>query len=156
MNFKVTKIRRGIAVLLLAAIAGWLVSPAAAQKFPSGPVHIIVPFAAGGLTDALARVLGNQVADAIGQPVIVENRSGAGSIVGMEDTVYLHPHREEKIQTSAQAVRKVVAIANELGREIATPAEARAIMGIDLAAKKSGPTKHATRPAAHHAPAPTS
>jgi 3-keto-5-aminohexanoate cleavage enzyme len=58
--------------------------------------------------------------------------------VGMEDTVYLYPHREEKIETSAQAVRKVVAVANELGREIATPAEARAIMGIDLGSKKSG------------------
>ena len=76
--------------------------------------------------------------------------------VGMEDTVYLHPHREEKIQTSAQAVRKVVTIANELGREIATPAEARAIMGIDLTTKKSGAAKHPARPAAQHAPAPTS
>ena len=76
--------------------------------------------------------------------------------VGMEDTVYLHPHREEKIQTSAQAVRKVVTIASELGREIATPAEARAIMGIDLTAKKLGLAKHPTRPAAQHAPAPTS
>src|SRR4029077_15159705 len=55
--------------------------------------------------------------------------------VGMEDTVYLYPHREEKIQSSAQAVRKVVHVANELGREIATSAEARAIMGINLGAK---------------------
>jgi 3-keto-5-aminohexanoate cleavage enzyme len=50
--------------------------------------------------------------------------------VGMEDTVYLYPHRHEKIQTSAQAVRKVIAVAEELGHEIATPAEAKAIMGI--------------------------
>lgn len=57
--------------------------------------------------------------------------------VGMEDTVYLYPHREEKIQTSAQAVRKVATIARELGRDIATPAEARAIMGIKLGAHKA-------------------
>lgn len=50
--------------------------------------------------------------------------------VGMEDSVFLYPHRDEKIQTCAQAVRKVVAIAEELGREIATPAEARHIMGL--------------------------
>lgn len=50
--------------------------------------------------------------------------------VGMEDSVYLYPHRDEKIRTSADAVRKVVDIANALGREIATPAEARAIMGL--------------------------
>jgi len=74
--------------------------------------------------------------------------------VGMEDTVYLHPHRDEKIQTSAQAVRKVVSIANELGREIATSAEARAIMGIDLA-RTSSTAKRATRAAAQPAPAPT-
>jgi len=75
--------------------------------------------------------------------------------VGMEDTVYLHPHRDEKIQTSAQAVRKVVSIADELGREIATSAEARAIMGIDLA-RTSSTAKRATRAAAQPAPAPTS
>jgi 3-keto-5-aminohexanoate cleavage enzyme len=56
--------------------------------------------------------------------------------VGMEDTVYLYPHKEEKIQSSAQAVRKVVEIANALGREIATPAEARKIMGVNPAAEK--------------------
>jgi 3-keto-5-aminohexanoate cleavage enzyme len=50
--------------------------------------------------------------------------------VGMEDSVYVYPHRDEKVQTSAQAVQKVVAIASELGREIATPAEARQIMGL--------------------------
>lgn len=55
--------------------------------------------------------------------------------VGMEDTVYIYPHREEKIQSSAQAVKKIVAIANELGREIATPAEAKEIMGINAAAR---------------------
>jgi 3-keto-5-aminohexanoate cleavage enzyme len=64
--------------------------------------------------------------------------------VGMEDTVYIYPHRNEKIQTSAQAVRKVVTIAKELGREIATPAEARAIMGIKLGSSKFGAAKEET------------
>ena len=64
--------------------------------------------------------------------------------VGMEDTVYLYPHREEKIQSSAQAVRKVVEIAQQLGREIATPAEAKRIMGVNPAAQKAKP---ATAPA---------
>jgi 3-keto-5-aminohexanoate cleavage enzyme len=63
--------------------------------------------------------------------------------VGMEDTVYLYPHRNEKIASSAQAVRKVVAVANEFGREIATPAEAKAIMGIGTAAKPSRASKQA-------------
>ena len=61
--------------------------------------------------------------------------------VGMEDTVYLYPHRDEKIRTSAEAVRKVVAIAHELGREIATPAEAKKIMGVNPAALKARAAK---------------
>ena len=64
--------------------------------------------------------------------------------VGMEDTVYLYPHRGEKIETSAQAVRKVIAVANELGREIATPAEARAIMGVNVGSRKSSVAKQST------------
>jgi 3-keto-5-aminohexanoate cleavage enzyme len=56
--------------------------------------------------------------------------------VGMEDSVYVYPHRNEKLETSAQAVRKVVNIANELGREIATPDEARQIMGIKLGSRE--------------------
>lgn len=50
--------------------------------------------------------------------------------VGMEDSVYVHPHRDEKLQTSAQAVSLVKTIADSLGREFAKPDEARAILGI--------------------------
>jgi 3-keto-5-aminohexanoate cleavage enzyme len=57
--------------------------------------------------------------------------------VGMEDTVYLYPHREEKIKSSAEAVRKIANVARELGREIATPAEARQIMGVKLRDRKA-------------------
>lgn len=52
--------------------------------------------------------------------------------VGMEDSVYIHPHRDEKLKTSAEAVKRVVDIANALGREIATPDEAREILGVKL------------------------
>ena len=85
------RVRSGIFALLLPAIAGWLAPPAAAQSFPDRPIHIIVPYAAGGLTDALARGLGNQVAEAVGQPVIIENRPGASSIVGMETCAKAKP-----------------------------------------------------------------
>jgi 3-keto-5-aminohexanoate cleavage enzyme len=50
--------------------------------------------------------------------------------VGMEDHLYLYPHKDELIRNNAEPTRKVAAIARELGREIATPAEARKIMGI--------------------------
>jgi 3-keto-5-aminohexanoate cleavage enzyme len=50
--------------------------------------------------------------------------------VGMEDSVYMYPHKDEKIRTSADAVRKIRTIAEAMGREIATPDEARQILGI--------------------------
>jgi 3-keto-5-aminohexanoate cleavage enzyme len=50
--------------------------------------------------------------------------------VGMEDAVYMYPHRDEKIGRPADVVRKVATLARELGREVATPSEARQIMGI--------------------------
>jgi 3-keto-5-aminohexanoate cleavage enzyme len=63
--------------------------------------------------------------------------------VGMEDSVFTYPHRDEKIRTSADAVRKVVTIAESLGREIATPAEARRIMHLDAASAPQGSDVHA-------------
>jgi len=71
--------------------------------------------------------------------------------VGMEDSVYLYPHREEKIRTSADAVRKVVAIAQEMGREIASPAEARRILRLDeaQAGTASGRAGDRARKASH-------
>ena len=62
----------------------FLLTSATAQTFPSGTLRIIVPYAAGGLADALARVTGQRIQEAVGHPVIVENRPGASSIIGMQ------------------------------------------------------------------------
>jgi tripartite-type tricarboxylate transporter receptor subunit TctC len=69
------------ATFVLAALAAL---PAAAQSFPSKPIRIVVPFAAGGTSDILARALGPHVTQAWGQPVIVENRTGANGNVGAD------------------------------------------------------------------------
>mgnify|MGYP001362120787 CR=1 FL=1 len=50
--------------------------------------------------------------------------------IGMEDTLWMYPHKEEVISSCAEVVRKVATIAKELGREIATPQQAREILGI--------------------------
>ena len=59
---------------------------AAAQPaaFPSKPIHFIVPYLPGGTTDIVARTVGQKVSEKLGQPVIVENRAGAGGNVGMD------------------------------------------------------------------------
>ena len=64
--------------LLFAATA------AVAQVFPSKPIKFIVPYAPGGTTDLVARVVGEKVGAALGQPVVVENRAGAGGNIGMD------------------------------------------------------------------------
>ncbi|MGB6864742.1 MAG: 3-keto-5-aminohexanoate cleavage protein, partial [Candidatus Aminicenantaceae bacterium] len=53
-----------------------------------------------------------------------------GVRVGMEDHLWMYPHRDEKIKRSADETRKIATIARELGRKVATPQEARKIMGI--------------------------
>ena len=67
----------------LAATSG-IVAPVAAQSFPTGAVRFIVPFAAGGTSDILARQIAPKLSEALGQPVLVENRAGANGNVGAE------------------------------------------------------------------------
>ena len=69
-----------IAAAALALLAGSL--PAAAQSWPSRPLSMVVPFAAGGSTDAIARLLAEGLRNELGQPVIVENVGGAGGTTG--------------------------------------------------------------------------
>ena len=57
---------------------------AAAQSYPGKPVKIIVPFAPGGNLDVTARLIGESMSRQLGQPFVIENRSGAGGAVGQE------------------------------------------------------------------------
>ena len=61
-----------------------MIGAATAQTFPQRPIQLIVPVSAGGGTDVLARNVGQKVAELIGQPVVVENKTGAGGNIGVE------------------------------------------------------------------------
>jgi tripartite-type tricarboxylate transporter receptor subunit TctC len=83
------KVRRGcFSALGSIAVTLAAITSASAQedpaKYPTRPVHIVVGFAAGGGNDIIARVFGQKLAESLGQPVIIENRPGAGAIVAME------------------------------------------------------------------------
>ncbi len=71
-----------LAMTLLAAPC--VSSSSSAEDYPSRPIRIIVPFGAGGPADVTARLVGNTLQETLGQPFVVENRTGAGGVIGTE------------------------------------------------------------------------
>src|SRR3954470_14569348 len=70
---------------IAAALAALVALPVAAQTdYPTRPIKIIVPFSAGGIVDSIARVIGEKLSTKYGQPVVVENKVGAGGAIGTE------------------------------------------------------------------------
>lgn len=73
----ITRWIAGAAVMVFAA-------PVFSQAFPSKPIRIVVPFAAGGATDVIARVMGQRMSESLGQQVLVDNKPGGSAIIGTE------------------------------------------------------------------------
>ena len=91
---------------LAAGAAALLATPriAGAQTYPSRPVRFVVPFPAGGVSDILARQIGQRLAERLGQPFVIENRPGAGSNLGTEVVVRAPPDGYTLLEfTSANA-----------------------------------------------------
>jgi tripartite-type tricarboxylate transporter receptor subunit TctC len=86
--------QRKPALLLLIAAAAISACPGQviAQTYPDHPIRLIIPFAAGGAPDFMARPVAAQVESQIGQPIVVENRSGANGIVGMQAVAGAEPN----------------------------------------------------------------
>ncbi len=78
-------------LIIAAALAGLTVGQALAQTYPSKPIRIVVAFAPGGFADGVARLVGQKMGDRLGQPVVVENRGGAGGNIGARQVVTSAP-----------------------------------------------------------------
>src|SRR5262249_45726617 len=102
--------QRSCVVLAIALAACVLAAGAAsAQNYPVKPIRIIVPFVAGGAVGTLARMLGAKVAEGLGQPVIVENRPGAGGNVAADAVAKSAPDGYTILQnTNGQAISPAI------------------------------------------------
>ncbi len=96
-------VRRAIVLLALAAAAS-VASSASAQSFPTKPVRIIVPFPAGGGVDVLIRAVAAELSTKWGQPVIVDNRGGAGGLIGADVVAKAAPDGYTLLATINQTV----------------------------------------------------
>ncbi|HET7672694.1 MAG TPA: tripartite tricarboxylate transporter substrate binding protein [Burkholderiales bacterium] len=76
---------------LVAVAAALFVGTAGAQQYPTKPVRFVVPYAAGGATDLIARTIGEKLSASLGQPVVVDNRPGAATLVGAQFVAKAEP-----------------------------------------------------------------
>ena len=76
--------RRRLMITLGLGSAASLLARAAFAAYPDRPIHLIVPFAPGGNADIVGRLVGERISNALGQPVVVDNRGGAGGSIGAE------------------------------------------------------------------------
>ena len=74
-----------------AALLSFMSGQALAQTYPTRPVKIVVPFGPGGFTDVVARILGVKLSESLGQPVVIENKPGAGSLIGTDQVAKAAP-----------------------------------------------------------------
>ena len=72
---------RGAVAIMIASVT-WLAGPAIAETYPTRPIRLIVPYAPGGSTDVVGRMVGQRLSEAVGQAVVVENRPGGMENIG--------------------------------------------------------------------------
>jgi tripartite-type tricarboxylate transporter receptor subunit TctC len=118
---KLCSARFGVAVLLSASALGLGARHAAGQTYPSKPVAFIVPYGPGSGNDLIARVIAQKVGNAMGQPLVVENRSGAAGAIAMDLTAKAAPDGHTiVIASTSQTINPYVSKVNyDLVRDFA-------------------------------------
>src|ERR1700733_1164358 len=86
-----TRFKSALRVLLWSVFMAAAVAPVRADNFPSRPLHLIMPYSPGGIVDFTGRVVAQKLGDVLGQPVVPENRPGAGGIVGVDYVAHSAP-----------------------------------------------------------------
>jgi len=76
---------------IVGLLSAWAVQSPCAQDFPRRPLRLVVPYAAGGSTDVLARLVGQKLTESLGQPVVIDNRTGAGTLIATEIVAHAAP-----------------------------------------------------------------
>ena len=92
-----------LGVVALLAVASFAM-PAQAQPYPTRPIRLIVPFAAGGTADVIARGVGNEVGAQFGQPFVLDNRGGANGIIGTDIVAKAPPDGQTLLHVTASFV----------------------------------------------------
>ena len=85
------RLKTAARILLGSMLAFAATLPARAETFPSRPLHLIIPYGPGGIVDFAGRVLAQKMSDNLGQPVVAENKPGAGGIVGVDYVAHSDP-----------------------------------------------------------------
>ncbi|MEY4363679.1 MAG: hypothetical protein RLZZ24_1031 [Pseudomonadota bacterium] len=129
-----------VLVCVLFAQGAW------AQNFPSKPLRIVVPFGAGGVADLTARTVAQKMAEGLGQPVVIENRPGAGGIVAAEMVAKAEPDGHTLLLIS-NATAVSVSLFNALPVDLAKDFTPVGLLGLfDLAIVTSAESKFQTLP----------
>src|SRR5262245_61479589 len=93
-----------VAAMALAAAVGFCPAPSNAQPYPARPIKVIVPTPAGGPVDVIARLTANYLTSAVGQPVVVDNRPGAGNTLGSKEAAQADPDGYTLLYSSASGL----------------------------------------------------
>jgi tripartite-type tricarboxylate transporter receptor subunit TctC len=127
--------------VLAAAASAAIPQSGRAQTFPERPIRFVVPYAPGGSTDTSARIVSERLAAVLGQPVIVENKPGGGTIIGTEAVAKARPDGHTILLTPAALIANAafgVAVPYDIDKDLA-PVAGFVDLPILLAASNSAP-----------------
>lgn len=129
LSHKLNLTRRAFAALALGGLALFGANVAVAQTYPSQPVKLVVGFPPGGSTDVVARILAEHMTGTLGQPVVVENRPGAGGTVGIGHVASSDPDGYTLGVSGVGASILIDALGREPGYDIDTQLDIIGVMG---------------------------